>query len=54
MGNFYPMTSAQSAAHDVFMSDLHLLDEQFDEELDFHDEHVVALEVNNQFTTHTF
>ena len=52
MGNFYPMTPAQFAARDVFVNELPMLDEEFDEGIDFSDTHLVSLEVSNQFSTH--
>lgn len=52
MGNYHPMTAAQWAAQDVF-NEMPLLDTEFDHEheLDFHDEHLVELEVTGQFTS---
>ncbi len=51
MGNYYPMTPAQFAARDVFMNDLPVMDEEFDEPIDFSNEHIASLELTNQFNT---
>lgn len=54
MASYKPMTRAQYAARDVFMNDLPLLDNEFDPEFDSDDEHAIACELTNQFTTHNY
>ena len=54
MGNYRPMTKAQRHVfYDVLSSDLPLLDNEFDEEMDFADMHTVDLELTGQFNTHS-
>lgn len=55
MGHFKAITPAQRAIQrqaDGF-NELPLLDDEFDEEIDFHDTHLAALEITNQFTSHS-
>lgn len=53
MGNYRPLTPAQWMVFDDVLHEMPLIDETFDETIDFSDPHQVELEVTNQSKSHS-